>query len=146
MDYGQFAAIEFRRFSSLTCKKNVMDPKPNEKFSSSPDVTGTIEAFRINNYENPLWFKVIGIIKGVLFVLAIVYSLCFTITTLLITFLEIEVETIFAIELMFRFGFWLLGASIWILIVGLILRRKTVGMFWEISVRGCLSLGVICNV
>jgi len=75
-------------------------------------------------YEKPLWLRMIEKFRGILFVTAIAYILCFVSVTLLITFLELDVEAIFALELMFYFGFWLLGASIWIVLIGWILRSK----------------------
>lgn len=131
--------------SSLVCNKTVLDPRHYEGGSLGLGATRTIEVFGMSDYENPLWLRVIGRIKGVLFVIAVAYILCFTSITLLITFLEIDVEAIFPSDLLFYFGFWFLGGSVWIVIVGWILRRKTVGTFREVPVRGRLSLGEISN-
>ena len=131
--------------SSLVCNKTVLDPRHYEGGSLSTGAIRTVEAFGMSDYENPLWLRVIRRLKGILFVIAVAYILCFTSTTLLITFLEIDVETILASDSLFHFGFWLLGASVWIVMVGWILRRKTVGTFREVPVRGRFSLGEISN-
>ena len=85
------------------------------------------EGFSISDYETPLWQKIIGKIKGILFAIAVAYIICFASTSLLITFLEIDVEAVFAFDIVLYFGFWLLAASFLILMAGLILRGKPVG-------------------
>lgn len=91
---------------SLVCNKTVLDPRHYEGGSLGLGAARTIEVFGMSDRENPLWLRVIGRIKGVLFVIAVAYILCFTSITLLITFLEIDVEAIFASDLLFWFVTW----------------------------------------
>ncbi|MEM2130032.1 MAG: hypothetical protein QXZ70_05480 [Candidatus Bathyarchaeia archaeon] len=83
-----------------------------------------IEVFGLSYYENPLWLRMIGKFKGILFVMAIVYILCFTSSIFLVTLLEIDIASILGLEFMFYMGFWLLAASIWIFFIGWILRSR----------------------
>ena len=110
--------------SSLVCNKTVLDPR---FYEWGLGATRTTEVFSISDYENPLWQRIIGKIEGILFAIAVAYILCFTSTTLLITFLEIDVEAIFALDILLYFGFWLLAASFLIGMAGLILRGKPEG-------------------
>lgn len=107
--------------SSLACNKTVLDSR---FYEWGLGATRTNEVFSTSDYENPLWQRVIGKIEGGLFVMAFAYILCFASVTLLITFLEIDVEAILALDILLYFGFWLLGASFLIFVAGLILRGK----------------------